>query len=314
MTEHLASPFSTADGSSIEVLRLSAFADGPGGGNPAGVVLDASALTDAEMQRIAAEVGYAETAFVVDPRVDDDDRQVRVRFFSPGAEVPFCGHATVATAVALAERRGVGSFGVDTEVGPVVIETARAAASAERISQDLPGQKPILASFTSVDPRMRELDSGVADRLLSLLGLDRSDLDARWPLKESYAGNWHPIVAVRDQEVFDAFRFDPGQVRALMDERGWAGTVTVVCRQTAEAGDLVVETRNLFPVGDIREDPATGSAAASFGAYLRSIDEVDPPARVLVRQGRHVGRPSLIVVDVPSAGGIVVSGGADPIG
>jgi PhzF family phenazine biosynthesis protein len=85
-----------------EILRYSAFAATPEGGNPAGVVLDAAHLDDASMQRIAAEVGYSETAFVVGR--DAETRTFRVRFWSPAAEVPFCGHATVATAVALAER------------------------------------------------------------------------------------------------------------------------------------------------------------------------------------------------------------------
>lgn len=103
-------------------------------------------------------------------------------------------------------------------------------------------------------------------------------------------------------------------MRTLMDRQGWAGTVTVVCRQNSDTtGATVVEARNLFPVGDITEDPATGSAAASLGAYLRELELVTPPARVIVHQGRHVGRPSLLVVDVPSHGGITVTGTAEPI-
>ena len=71
-----------------DVLRYVAFSDRPDGGNPAGVVLDAAGLSDAEMLRIAADLGYSETAFV-----DGED----IRYFSPLAEVPFCGHATIAT-------------------------------------------------------------------------------------------------------------------------------------------------------------------------------------------------------------------------
>src|SRR4051794_11392731 len=84
------------------ILRYAAFTDSPDGGNPAGVVLDATELSDAEMQQIAKDVGYSETAFVV-PRADGE---YDVRYFSPEAEVPFCGHATIATGVALAERHG----------------------------------------------------------------------------------------------------------------------------------------------------------------------------------------------------------------
>lgn len=289
----------------LEILRLTAFAAEPGGGNPAGVVLDASSLSDAEMQAIATEVAYPETAFVVDAGVDGDDRHVRMRYFSPGAEVPFCGHATIATAVALAERRGVGRFTLETNVGPLVVETALE-------THDDTGS--ITASFTSVEPTVRDLDAEVADRLLSLLGLERSDLDERWPLRESFAGNRHPVVAVREQEVFDAFTFDPTALRTLMDEQGWAGTATVVNDHGTDAdGHLLVEARNLFPVGDITEDPATGSAAASFGGYLRALGLLTPPARILIRQGHHVGAPSLLTVDVPATGGITVTGTAQPI-
>ncbi|WP_285038635.1 PhzF family phenazine biosynthesis protein [Plantibacter sp. lyk4-40-MEA-4] len=295
-----------------EILRLTAFAAEAGGGNPAGVVLDASTLTEAEMQAIATEVAYPETAFVVDPGVDGDDRHVRMRYFSPGAEVPFCGHATIATAVALAERRGVGRFTLETNVGPLVVETA---SDADADTTDITGGTgTITASFTSVETTVRELDAEIADRLLSLLGLERSDLDERWPLRESFAGNRHPVVAVRDQDAFDAFTFDPAALRRLMDEQGWAGTVTVVHGHGLDdTGRLLVEARNLFPVGDITEDPATGSAAASLGGYLRALGLVTPPAQVIIRQGHHVGAPSLLTVDVPTTGGITVSGTAQAI-
>ncbi|GAA4971006.1 PhzF family phenazine biosynthesis isomerase [Kineococcus glutinatus] len=293
-----------AGAGAVEVLRLSSFAAEPHGGNPAGVVLDARSLSAARMQELAAEVGYSETAFVVDPAVGGDGRRVRVRYFSPAGEVPFCGHATIATAVVLAQRRGAGAFVVDTAVGPVVIDTA------------VGGRGRVVASFTSVEPAVRDLDAAAAARLLELLGVGRGDLDERWPLREAFAGNWHPVLALRDQAVFDGFTFEPGAVRALMDEQGWAGTVTVVHARGADPsvpGATVVEARNLFPVGDITEDPATGAAAAALAAYLREIGAVEAPARVVVHQGRHVGRPSVLVADVPATGGVTVSGTADPL-
>src|SRR5690349_18254886 len=102
-----------------DVLRLAAFTDDPAGGNPAGVVLDAGALTDAEMQAIAAQVGYSETAFITSA----DDEATTIRYFSPLAEVPFCGHATIATGVALARRDGPGRITLDTRAGRVVVDT-----------------------------------------------------------------------------------------------------------------------------------------------------------------------------------------------
>ncbi|PRY68022.1 PhzF family phenazine biosynthesis protein [Glaciihabitans tibetensis] len=156
---------------------------------------------------------------------------------------------------------------------------------------------------------MAPLDAAVLEYLLGLLGLAPFDLDERYPVRLSYAGNWHPILVLRDRTVFDAFRFDPVALRALMDAKGWKGTVSVLFAVSAHE----YEARNLFPVGAITEDPATGSAAASLGGYVRALGVVDAPARVIVHQGRHVGRPSLLTGDIPEAGGIVVSGTAVPI-
>src|SRR3954451_12296370 len=89
-----------------QVLRYTAFTDTPAGGNPAGVVLDARDMSDAEMQGVAAEIGYSETAFLT----RRGDGEYDVRYFAPEAEVPFCGHATIASAVALAERAGAGTL------------------------------------------------------------------------------------------------------------------------------------------------------------------------------------------------------------
>lgn len=279
------------------ILQLLAFAAEPGGGNPAGVVLDATSLDDAQMQRIAADLGHPETAFVT---AREGDR-VAVRYFSPDDEVPFCGHATIATAVALAEIEGAGSYVFDTAAGAVDVVTERDAEGA------------MVAGFTSVEPRVIDLEPEVADRLLGLMGLTRDDLDERMPLAQSFAGNLHPVVAVTAREVFDTFTFDPGAMRELLDERGWKGTAIVVHVEGGLADGLVAEARNLFPVGDITEDPATGSAAASLGAYLRDRVGVPAPFGFTVRQGRHIGRPSVLKVDVPASGGIVVRGGATPL-
>ena len=89
---------------SVDILRYSAFTDTPAGGNPAGIVLDATGLDESTMQAIAAEVGYSETAFLT--VAGDDGRSFDIRYFAPSIEVPFCGHATIATGVALGERLG----------------------------------------------------------------------------------------------------------------------------------------------------------------------------------------------------------------
>jgi len=275
------------------VLRYAAFASTPEGGNPAGIVLDASALSETEMQKTAADVGFAETAFLVDPAIGGDAGHARVRYFSPIAEIPFCGHATVATAVALARRNGLGTVVFDTPVGAVSIVTTRDA-----------GTDEIVAAFTSVEPKLAGLGDAVLAVLLDLLGVAHDDLDPRFPPQLSYAGNWHPVLVFADRERFGTFAYDPAAMRALMDAEGWTGTVTTLFA----VGDAEFEARNIFPVGTMDEDPATGSAAASVGGYLRTLGLA--PDRIVIHQGAHVGRPSLLTVDIPPTGGIIVSGTA----
>lgn len=277
-----------------DVLRFTAFAATDRGGNPAGVVLRGDALTDDEMLQIARDVGYSETAFVSEI-VDDGSGRIaaHARYFSPHAEVPFCGHATVASAVALAEDSGAREIVFHTRVGAVELTAVR-------------GDRGIEVSFTSVEPHVRELDAVVLHQLLAALGLNEDDLGDGYPAREAFAGNWHPILVLKDRELFHQFRFAPSEVRALMQANGWAGTVTVLLRHD-ETNFLA---RNLFPVARITEDPATGSAAASTGAYLRDIGAVGEGQEIVIHQGEHVGRPSVLRVVVPASGGVVVSGGA----
>lgn len=278
---------------SIEILRYTAFASEPGGGNPAGIVLDAAGLSDDEMLDIARQVAYPETAFVV----GETPTGPRVRYFSPAAEVPFCGHATIATAVVLAERDGLGRRVFTTAAGEVALDATSGPDGGVQVA------------MTSVEPATRPVGPEVRDRLFALLGLTLDDVAEGFPVLESFAGNWHPVIVLDDEELFHQFRFAPASLAALKAEAGWFGTVTVLHRTAA----LEYEARNLFPAGRITEDPATGSAAASTGAYLREVEAVEAGDRVVIRQGRHVGRPSILLVDVPASGGITVTGSATPV-
>ena len=252
-----------------EVLRYAAFTRDPAGGNPAGVVLDAGELTEQQMQAVAAEVGYSETAFLRD-RPDGD---VDVRYFSPRAEVPFCGHATVAAAVARAERQGPGLLRLRTRSGLVQVTTREQDAG-------------LTATLVSVPPEVRGLPDDDLDELLAALRWQRADLDRQLPPRLAYAGAWHPVVAVAEHDVLRRLDYDYDRLDALMAARGWT-TVQLVHR----IEPLVFAARDPFPPGGVVEDPATGAAAAALGAYLRALAAVTPPARVLVLQGEELGRP-----------------------
>lgn len=279
-----------------EILRYTAFSDDPAGGNPAGVVLDASTLDAAAMQAIAADLGYSETAFLLPAAADGT---VAIRYFSPRHEVPFCGHATIAAAVAYAARRGAGVLTLATAAGPVEVAT-----------QVHDGRTT--ATLTSVPPAVREVPPALLAELLAILGWSPDDLDPDLPPRVGYAGAHHPILAAARPERLDTLDYDLERLRAVMVAEDLT-TVALVHRRDA----TTFTARNAFAVGGVAEDPATGAAAAALGAVLRALELV--PAgrwvRVTVHQGAAMGRPSVLLVDIPPDVGspVRVTGTAVPL-
>jgi len=253
-----------------EVLRLAAFSSDPRGGNPAGVVLDATGLSQEQMLRIAAEVGYSETAFLVKDRGSVYD----VRYFSPLAEVPFCGHATIAAGVAL----GPGEWLFRTASGAVPVSVAT---ENERVT----------ATLTSVPPTVSPVNPGDLEEAMACLGWGFADLDPDLPPRVAFAGVYHLVLAARERDRLARLDYQVDRLRDLMQARDWT-TVDLVWRQTLG----LFHARNPFPVGGAYEDPATGAAAAALGAYLRELDVVGSAAHLTVLQGEDMGRPSELFV------------------
>jgi PhzF family phenazine biosynthesis protein len=281
---------------SAEVLRYAAFPAGDAGGNPAGVVLDARGMTDEDMLATAGEVGFSETAFLFPAESAADGNEgsseARVRYFSPLAEVPFCGHATIATAVAHAERHGVGRLDLVTHGGLVPVHT-----------RDEGGQ--LVATLTSVEPSVAPMSSVVLAGTLEALRWSRDALDDALPPYVAFAGNHHPVLAVSSRQVLAGLDYDYAALAELMAAHGWT-TMQLVHRERP----ALFHARNPFPPGGVVEDPATGAAAAALGGYLRALGLVPPSRRVTIRQGEDMGRPSLLLVDIPEQGGIDVTGSA----
>ena len=274
----------------MEILRYAAFSSDPAGGNPAGVVLDASGMTGPDMLAVAADVGYSETVFLT-PR---DERRFDVRYFSPLAEVSFCGHATIAAGAAHAERHGSGHLVLYTQAGPVVVRTQA-------------GPHTSSATLTTVVPSIAPLDDADLDALVNALRWSAADLSPQLPPRVAYAGAHHPILAVRTRDRLAALDYDFDALATLMADRDWT-TVDLIWREAATS----FHARNPFPPGGVVEDPATGAAAGAFGGYLRALGLIDLPAAITIEQGYDLGRPSRIDVDIPAdeSSGISVSGAA----
>ena len=268
--------------------RLVAFTTDPSGGNPAGVWVGDELPSTAEMQRIAAEVGYSETAFVA----PTTGLARTIRYYSPKAEVSFCGHATIATGVLLGELDGEGTYRLATAVGEVPVAVRRSSAG------------HFEASLTSVATKHRVADNSLLDDALSALRWTPDDLDTSIPPAVAYAGAWHLVLAVRDAATLDALDYEFDRLAEIMAAADLT-TLQLVWRES----DGLFHSRNPFPPGGVVEDPATGAAAAAFGGYLRDAGLVTAPATFEIRQGEAMGRASLLRVDVPESGGITLPGG-----
>ncbi|MFI6513890.1 PhzF family phenazine biosynthesis protein [Streptosporangium sp. NPDC050855] len=273
----------------VEILRYTAFTHDPEGGNPAGIVLEAAALSDAEMLAVAAEVGYSETAFVT--ARDDERRAFQVRYFAPTAEVAFCGHATIATAVALAERLGTGRLLFDTGAGEIAVDT--------EIVDDA-----LRATLTSVPTRSAPVAEEALEETLAALGWSRDELDPAFPPHVAFGGVQHLVLAAASRERLSDLDYDYERLKAVMIREDWT-TVDLFWKESDER----FHARNPFPVGGVVEDPATGAAAAAFGGYLRVLGTGS--AEFTVVQGVDMGRPSTLKVSIADPDGRSrVSGGA----
>jgi trans-2,3-dihydro-3-hydroxyanthranilate isomerase len=272
---------------SATVTRCVAFADGPGGGNPCPVVRGAEDWSDAQMQAAAAAFGH-ETAFVLAPR--EAGAVVRLRYFVPRHEMEMCVHATVAASVLLGLEDGAG---VETPLG------------VRRVARD--GAHVLVEQFA---PTFGPVVEDVA-ALAAALRIDAGALGPAQPVSTSRA---KLMVSLGDEAAVDALAPDVDALWTLCDDL----KVTGLYAFTVPAAGGVDAAARQFPVrAGYDEDPATGVAACALGAYL-ARDAADGLHRFAVAQGRAMGRPSRIAVEVVAEGGSVVAtavgGGAEVLG
>jgi PhzF family phenazine biosynthesis protein len=278
-----------------EILRYAAFTVDGKGGNPAGVVLDATSLDAAQMQAIATEVGESETAFLVarDTRPNVYD----VRYFSPSQEVPFCGHATIASAIALVERSPADVLIFHTPAGFVSITTF----------QNDKGE--LVAELTSVAPRVSQPAPDLLVAVLGALRWSADDLDPDYPVLLANAGAEHLVLVTKTRQRLADLDYDFDDLATVMHRYGLV-TVLLVWPESKNR----YHARNPAAGLGVVEDPATGAAAAAFGGYLRELGIIGENAEFTISQGVDMGRPSEIAVSVIAGEpGVRVAGAAHRI-
>jgi len=263
-------------------------------GNPLGVVFDADELDLETMQRIAREFNLSESTFVSKP--EKPAHKARVRIFTPDYEMPFAGHPTVGTAIALAEReedKGLaGVFVLEENIGAVRCALTRrdGASYAEFDLPKLPEKLP----FT------------VAQEVVAAaLGLGPHEIG----FENHRVGYWsagvpYVTVPVANLEVAAKVAFDNAAWMRISPAKSGSAVASayVYCRETIQH-DSDFHARMFVPGNPSYEDPATGSAAAAFtGAILDFDKPVDGPARYWIEQGMEMGRASRLRLEIDVAG------------
>ncbi|MCL6516478.1 PhzF family phenazine biosynthesis protein [Alicyclobacillus sp.] len=283
-----------------EIFHVDAFTDRPFGGNPAGVVPDAGGLSEDEMQAIAREMNLSETAFLIPRR---EAGEFTIRYFTPAAEVAFCGHATLGSAWLLATEAGWAArtdrvvFHTKAGVVPVRWET---------------GADGRVASVFMEQVRPQVKPTGVhGEAIARLLGLTEADVDPRHPLRLAYTGNWDLLVPVRTRAAIDRARPDFNALAEVNRAEGVISTHLFTFDETGArlpdgSKDYDVYTRDFSPAVGVPEDPVTGSASGALGGYLvlEGILPANRTHQVVMAQGDAIGRPGRVVVRIhPDAQG-----------
>ena len=255
----------------VEVVTV--FADGPTGGNPAPVVLDARRMTDDHMQALARTYGH-ECAFVVDATGTGCD--VALRFWVPNHEMEMCGHATVGT-VWLLHRNGA-----LPDRDEVTVHTASGVVRA-RISPD--------GSVQINQPAGRVETVEDSDAVLRVLGLSQADL-TDVPTRNATTSRTKTLIPVREVARLDEIEPDFDRIEAVCAAIDSTGLYPY-----APSGDRQVDARQFPRSSGYPEDPATGVAAAALAFGLLASGLVAADERpIVVRQGRAMGRPSRILI------------------
>jgi PhzF family phenazine biosynthesis protein len=251
------------------VELVAAFTKDGAGGNPAGVVLDATALSGADRQRVAAAVGAPETAFV--RRASDD--VFEVEFYTPTKQVPDCGHATVATFALLAQR---GILAGDAAVKRTIVGDRAISLEGERVFMEQ--RRPALAPFA----RTAEIASALGLRAHDVAGEPVvADNDMRFVLIETTRAAL--VAAVPDAAA----------IEALTEEAGAVGFY--VYARDADGYDATI--RMFAPGFGIPEESATGMAAGLLGGYL-ARDAQSASFRFLQGADSPLNAPSELIARV----------------
>ena len=252
------------------------FTDVPLEGNQLGVFTDAGSLSPDQMQRLAREMNFSETTFILPPERDGD---ARVRIFTPNHELPFAGHPVLGTAFVVGESLGLDAVRLETGLGLIPVELERE------------NGRIVFGRMQQVVPPWRAYEREA--ELLAALGVERSGL----PVEAYENGPLHVYVELESEEAVAALRPD---MAALAD-------LSRVAANCFAGAGRSWKTRMFAPTGGIAEDPATGSAAGPLAVHLARHSRIAFGDEIEIRQGAEIGRPSVLYAVAEGSGDHVES-------
>lgn len=268
------------------LYRVTAFSSLPEGGNPAGVYLNAQNLSDEDMLKIAKEVGYSETAFVMPSELCD----FKVRFFTPVDEVDLCGHATIATFNLLRDlkiiKRGV--YTQETKAGKLDIEIY-----------------PKVVMMAQNPPVFSEMIP-FAEISKVFKGLEASDLE-RYPIQVVSTGLRDIILPISSMKSIKRLKPDFTAMAELSKKYMVTG-IHAFTLETHEPNHSAF-ARNFAPLYGIDEESATGTSNGALGAYLYRYNHqlfLEGHWNLTIEQGDDMGRPSRIKVALDTLNGQIL--------
>ncbi len=279
-------------------------------GNPLAVMSDARGISDAAMQKIAAEFGYSEVTFVLPP--ENPENTARVRIFTPTMEVPFAGHPNVGTAYVIARQGEL--------FGRPVGDTLRFEEKAGLVEVALQRSEGRVAAATIRAPRPLEIEGTIPDTVIAgCISIDPGSIRKKTHAPVSVSVGLK--FAVAELESLEALAAASPNLNGFQDAaRTTAGShdFSLFLYVRPAATPWKIRARMFAPLDNVIEDPATGSASAALSAYLVSLlPETDISQHVTIEQGVEMGRRSIIELDVVKKAGTVtdvtISGGCVPV-
>lgn len=270
---------------SITVHHYNAFSNNPNKGNPAGIVFCGDELTEKEMQEIAFQVGFNETAFPVKSEVAD----LRIRFFTPGHEMNLCGHATVATVYALKSKGLLGdkaTITIETRAGILPVEINQAS------------ETGMLITMKQAPPEFKAFNGSAAD-LTRSIGLKVSDIDDNLPILYGSTGTWTLLVPIKKLSSFQKMKPNNNSFPNILNEMP-NSSVHPFCMETYDCNTDMHARHFSSPYSGTIEDPVTGTASGVMGAFYAKyiLKNFKEPLNLIVEQGHEIKRDGRVLVQV----------------